>query len=415
MSNLGQFYGVGFPINSTLNQPYNSKVQSPGSDGTQWIGNNACSAFAWDSSYSYLPESLTSIHSIFLGPEADGSWFPYTTYPSIAYNPGGNVFVTGWYTGNTLSSSGGIGYRSTNAGTSWTRFSFPNPDREYRILQYCGNKFVGVANSSLTNGIITSTDGVTWTSITVGGSTTIAQPQDVASNGSTYYVAHEANGTGYYYSTDSGATWTSAAAPYAFKNLSCIGQGTIVWCPSASLFLATTTNSSVYMTSPTGATWTANTTSINFARNSMRADQGGQQKFAASASIIVCMGYGGNYTTSTDGVTWTAPALLTPTNPVTNILVHQFYYDGTRFCARVQQRMWYSTDGSTWTEGKKIGGFTLIIPQSNGVLFGFQFLSASVVTQCLRVENPTKTTPATIIPSVLGVTVFTNQTYYRIR
>lgn len=412
MSNLKQLYGTGFPISAGLGMPWMGEVQT-GSDGSQWYSNTTMAPFAYTSAYSYLPESMTSPHPLFPGPESGGSWCPGSTYQNIAWNPSGNVFVTAAYYGSTQNSVGYIYYRSTNDGVSWTQYTLPNGGQYYACMQYTGGKFIGVATSSLTNGIITSTDGITWTTITVSGSSVIGLCNDVVSNGSTNFIAIGPEAV-CYYSTDSAATWTSVSMPTNPLNVQVQGAGVVTWNAGAGLFICGATTAGYYMTSPTGATWTAVNNSTEYVIQSGRFTA--QTRFASNANTTVAVGQSTAVMTSTNGTTWTYQGLAANlygggTYP------HNVYYDGTRFVIRIANRVWYSTTGASgsWTEGKKIGGSTIIIPSSNGCLFNFALLTAGGSTKCIAVKNVTLTTPQTIISGVLPVATSTSMTHYRIR
>lgn len=403
MSNLSQFVGGGFPIGGGVAIPYNGDVYTS-SDGTQWYSNTPTSPFAYTSAYSYLPDSMVSSHPIMTGPEANGTWMPYTATFNIAYNPTAPLYCTAPYQGNTFN---GWTYYTSADGSTWTSRTFPNPSVTYTVLCYTAGKFIGVAPSTTTNGLITSTDGINWTSFNISS----IFAGDVASNGSTNIVVIPYASTTGMYSIDSGASWASFTIANT-SSFQAAGQGGITWNAGAGLFIVVINAAGAYSTSPTGATWTSRSAQSTFTPYSARFN--GNHKFASNSTTTVCVGLGGFFATSTDGLTWSNHGLISDTWGNSGA-PHQVYYDGTRFVVRYQQRVWYSTDGTTWTEGKPIGGHTLVIPQSNGVLFAFPLLAANVMSKMLNVSDVTLTTRQTILSSVLHVQQTTIHTHYRIR
>lgn len=405
MSNLSQFVGATIPIGGSIQaMPYGGDIYTA-PDGTQWYSGTPSSPFPYTTDYSYLPDFMCSSHPIMNGPESDNEWFTPNVNMSIAYDPVNGIYVTSFIYGDAT--NGYFYYTSTN-GSTWTLRQFPF-NINYNCIQFTAGKFIAYGPSVTTNGILTSTDGVTWTSITAPASVT---PFDIVSNGSTNIVMM-GTGTQCAYSTDSGATWASSAGFGSFNSTvnQIIGQGGITYNAGAGLFIAGTGTAGAYQTSPTGATWTNRNAQSTYLPYSIRFPAA--TKYASNATTTIAVGNGGFFATTTDGLTWSNHGYIS--DSWTNNVPNQVYYDGTKFVVRWQQRVFYSTNGTTWTEGKPIGGFTLVIPQSNGVLFGFPLLAASGQTKLLRVGDVSSTTRQTVISPVVHAAQATNHTQYRIR
>lgn len=405
MSNLSQFVGATIPMGGSIYQmPYGGDVYTA-PDGTQWYSNTPTSPFAYTSAYSYLPDHMVSSHPIMNGPESNGLWMPVVTGLNIAYNPTAPLYCTAPYFGNTTD---GWKYYTSSDGSTWTQRTFPNPASTYSCLQYTASKFIGAATGATANGVITSTDGINWTTVTGINLT----PQDIVSDGGSNIVIIPTSTTAAN-TIDGGTTWVSNALPATPSNFSLVGQGVATWNAGAGLFIVATTTAGTYMTSPTGAVWTLRNTQSTFSSYSNRF-AGSIFKVASNATTTIAVGYGGFFATTTDGLTWSNHGLISPTTGAA-FSPTQVYYDGTRFVVRYQQRVWYSTNGTTWTEGKPLGGFTLLIPQSNGVLFGFPLLSLLVPTKVLKVSDVSSTSRQTVISPILHVAQTTAVNYYRIR
>ena len=210
-----------------------------------------------------------------------------TTYiTSINWN--GSQFLVAGGTGKVATSPDGVTwtYQTGLSSTAWST-------TQVNDIHWNGSQYLIVGNSGK---VATSPDGVTWTNITT-----------LASVVSNYHVAAVAwDGTRYVavsqfarnaYSTDNGATWTSA-----LTNLSSTAWGT------ASIFDITYGNGTFLIGGATG-------------------------KIA----------------TSTDGATWTAQGGLSGTSWGTSI-VYTVYWTGSQFFAGGDVgKVAVSTNGVTWT------------------------------------------------------------------
>ena len=400
MSNLSQFYGAGFPIGSSLTQVYNGDlITNP--DGSQWLATTPTAPFAYTSAYSYLPEPFLSPHPFLLGPE--NGLFRNPTSPSIAYSPSSGVYCTNTFFGNT----GAYYYYTSADGVNWTLRTFPNAIA-YNYVFFVAGNFFATASGTTVNGLIYSTDAVTWTNSTIPS---FSVTQDIVYNGTNLVLISGTSAAAY--STNLGVTWTSVTLPSTPPNFAFPGVGVITWSQSAGLFLVSSTTSGQYSTSPDGITWTNRNAISSY--NSYFNLMSGAVKFASSPSVIVAAGVGGFFLTSTDGLTWTSGAIPGISN---NIGCTQLYYDGTRFVARYSFGVYYSTNGTTWIAAKQIGANAGASPYSNGVLFVFCSTTASFLTKAYKVQDVTLTSPQTIsvpVAANAAAGVGGTSTYYRIR
>lgn len=406
MSNLGQFYGKGFPIGGTVSLPNQGDLYTA-PDGSVWLGAFPSAPFAYSSTYASVAGISTVNHPLMNGPRDYGWWVPLSAISHLAYKPSGTLTATTALYGDTTN---GFTYAtSTNDGASWTTRSFPNT-KLYETLVFTGGKFVGVSNSSTTNGIITSTDAVTWTSVT-GVSATY---QDVVSDGTNNFVAIATSGTTAASSTDGGTTWASATVT-AFPNVSRPGMGLATWNAGASLFIGGTTTAGQYQTSPTGATWTLRSTQATFLPYSIQF--GGACKFASNATTTVVVGNGGFFATTTDGLTWSNHGFMNP-NMSGETTTNALYHDGSRFVAVFNNGdVCYSTNGTSWTvvdRSLRLLSGIGIVSISSGVLFTGSTITAARPGKLVRMSDATSTTPQTIIPSTFGAPAGAT-TYVRIK
>lgn len=405
MSNLAQFYGKGFPIGGSITMNYVGDVYTA-PDGTKWLANTTTAPFAYTSEYAAAAGIMTSPHPLMAGPESNGLWCPDGSTMQVAYKASGTLTCTSRIYGDTTN---GYTYATTtsNTGASWTLRSFPNT-KDYQTIVFTGGKFVGVSNSSTTNGVITSTDAVTWSSVT-GIS---ASYQDVVSDGANNFVA-VGTSTTWMYSTDAAATWTTTTA-VAPTNFSYPGKGVITWNAGAGLFIANNAAAGQYQTSPTGATWTTRNSQATYLpyQNRLAADT----KFASNSTMTVAVGRSTFFATTTDGLTWSNHGFISPTLSQTTSIPDAVYYDGTRFVVKYSGRVFYSTNGTSWTEGAYLGG-NVMIATSSGVLFMITSgVTVGQVAKLLRVSDVTLTAPQTVCMTQAAPSAHSStNTYYRIK
>jgi hypothetical protein len=173
--------------------------------------------------------------------------------------------------------------------------------------------------------IYTSTDSITWTARTSGTTSTI---QWIFNNGSSYFVC---GATGLVRNSTDGITWNTTTTG--------MGSETVLF----GTFITGITNpyiicssGGVLQSSTDGVTWT--TQSIGFATSSIN-------MVNKSGALVCAVGAGGAYATSTDGVTWSNSNSLFTTSAI-NVLLS----DGTNLVAGTTGGgIHASTNGVTWT------------------------------------------------------------------
>jgi len=213
-------------------------------------------------------------------------------------------------------------YENSAIGSAETWYLNSVPLQNYQDIAYGDGKFVAVSNSTFN--ILYSTDGLTWTTVTVGS---FGLKSIVYADGKFVAVGSEFSGvdliTNVEVSTD-GVSWTRYNP---FTNG--IGPTEITY--GNGLFVAVGDFSgNRVMTSPDGVTWTLRSVLGN--NDGWKSVAYGNGKFVAIASS------GDNRTMySTDGITWTALAI--------NIGTQKIIFADGKFTTGEN----YSTDGLTWT------------------------------------------------------------------
>jgi hypothetical protein len=234
-------------------------------------------------------------------------------------------------------------------GESWTLQNHaPALDQAWWKVAWGNGQFVAVAQSfGPNNTVMTSPDGITWTSRNAAISRQLNQ-------------IHYANGlwvaTGYNWdappmvmtSTDA-ITWTSRSEPDGgSSNVSWNGlaYGNGKWVATASA--GSGTNTQLGMTSPDGVTWTLRSIGASI-------DDWGEVVWAPELSLFVTVGNKGSdgnavAATSPDGITWT---VRTTTLGITTGTVASLAWSGSLFVAVYRSSsataIMTSPDGITWT------------------------------------------------------------------
>lgn len=225
------------------------------------------------------------------------------------------------------------------------------PDISPQGVAYGNGVYVAVGSQGTGNRVMSSTDGVTWTSRTSAADNSW---NDVCF-GNNLFVAVAGTGTGNRVMTSpDGVTWTirTSAADNVWNSI-CFGNNLYVAVASSG------TNNRV-MTSPDGTTWTTRTSAGNIPWNCIAYGNG---VYAAVASGVAT----NHVMRSTDGVTWTGIALAGAWDGIV--------YGGTTFVA-VQQSSSQggcatSSDASSWTlRTQSVAG------QWRRVAFGSGFFAA---------------------------------------
>lgn len=401
-----------YPLGSTIVDAYQGDTFTA-ADTTQWLANTSTAPFAYSSTYSALPTALLCPHSLITGPMGNGLWEMRST-ATYAYKASGTITCitsAGYNASNYVegdATNGYIYYTSTNGGTSWTRRTLPNT-KAYAIA-YTAGLFVGLSPNAATNAVITSTDAVTWSSITIGGGGSLnVFVSDIVSNGSTCIVVYTLTGNIAYVSTDSGATFASASITTTGNFTTGFNIGACTWNAGAGLFIGNVGTAGQYQTSPTGATWTLRDTITTYLPYGTLF--GTTCLYASSSIVTVAIAANGFFATTTDGLTWANHGFIVGTGPTAS-LVSAIYYDGARFVITgTTGRIFYSTNGTAWTEGRPAPG-AIIIPSNDRHLRIFG--TALLESKALIVTDPTATTAATVTTLDQTAAQSTTNTYTRI-
>jgi predicted RecA/RadA family phage recombinase len=216
----------------------------------------------------------------------------YNSWTSHLSNNMGWVSVT--WGGNTFVAvaDGGIGHRVMTSpdGITWTSRTSAADTNQWRGVTYGNGLFVAVAISGVGDRVTTSPDGITWT--------TRQSAADYSWNSVTYgnglFVAVASTGTGDRVMTSpDGITWTTrqSAADISWRSVT-YGNGLFV-------AVAESGTGNRVMTSPDGITWTSRTSATD---NNWRGVTYGNGLFVA----VAWSGTGDRVMTSPDGITWTS-------------------------------------------------------------------------------------------------------------
>ncbi len=198
-------------------------------------------------------------------------------------------------------------------------------------------KFVALASG--TDSAAYSTDGSTWTAMTMPTSESYTDVTYGLVDDIGYYMAISSGGTDGYYSTD-GLTWTGAALP-ASVTWSSVAYGN-------ERFVAVASGSSSTAISTNGQTWTSGGTLPNTNNWSSVAYGNGVWVAVASTSTAT-----GAYSTN-GGSTWTSMTL-----PSTGSWTSIAFGDGLFVAVRDGSTAYaYSLDGQTWIAGTLPGTLT---------------------------------------------------------
>jgi len=233
---------------------------------------------------------------------------------------------------------------SSTDGATWTNVTIPSPGGlyEYTAIAYNGsNKYVAFINSS--RNIVTSTDGVSWTAQTTNGTNNLPTARawtDAVFGGTRFVVVGSGGANPIAYSTD-GTTWTTGTLANTTWTSVAYGQ------PSATAYFVAVSATQAASYSIDGITWTTgNTLPSSDVWSSVAF---GNTRFVTVAGDTATATTKAAY--STDGTTWTAATM--PGAAAKWISVS---YGGGTFMAFAygSTRTAVSTNGSTWVEGPTI-------------------------------------------------------------
>ena len=270
----------------------------------------------------------------------------YAANPSIAYGSGKWVISAsdnGY--GNGTSYTTGISY-STD-GTTWTfvsLYSLIGNAYGVNAVHYANNRFIGWVQSS--NQIVYSTDGVTWSlaNNTAGGTTFTTSTANSYIYGNGIYIG-TSNGGGYYVTSTDGVNWTERSwASGPPRNIAFNG----------SKFVAV--GAANIQTSTDGTTWTNQTIPSGAGSTFLSV------AYSSKAGCFITGDNAGHYWTSTDGVTWTSRTTFWNTSASSYV---SFYGDSKCFItSNTDGAQYFSINGITWT--KMTAGITGATPGLTG-------------------------------------------------
>ena len=264
--------------------------------------------------------------------------FPSMTMGELAF--GNGKFVIGTTLGAVLTSSDGLTWSISNINAA-----NPAPVLNLFSLIFDGTRFVGVAGApGVLDNIITSTDGVTWTSV---GAPTPAYPQPaskfggiaVIGFGNNTYIGGESSGEPVLYTSTNLTTWTPHTIPTTFGrflNAVTFSGGVFYAVGDSNLFLRSTDN---------GATWSVGDIDSSNAGTSWNT-------VAAIGGKLVASNTSGGMATSLDGLKWTLASGV-PVDLARGGFVNQVAALNNQFVAVGSGGIILTspgTDGVTWTE-----------------------------------------------------------------
>lgn len=224
----------------------------------------------------------------------DGTRFVGTgTGGTVVTSPDGIAWTaastnqTGWfgrlaYANGRYVSAGISGlFQSTNLAT-WTAVT---SNQMYGVI-YANNLFVAAPNGGLALGIRTSTDGVTWNTVTVSGNP-VGSIYGLAGGGGSFVVTTGGGGgTTKIYSSTTGSTWTDSTPTGLTAVPESLAYG-----------------NSRYVLLTTGQSWTSTNGGTSWTLTPL-SPQVSNVLFVGSN--FVARANDGSFMQSTDGVTWTA-------------------------------------------------------------------------------------------------------------
>ncbi len=278
------------------------------------------------------------------------------TLDSVAY--GNGLFVAGGFGNTIISSTDGITW------TSRSSISNANPDADYyRVNGFAWSastsRFIAVGdrvgvNNTIPPLLATSPDGITWTRANLAAGIYIgANLLDVTSDSAGITVV----GPGYIFHSTDGVAWTSELpAGIGSANLSGVASSGTV--RVAVGYDNAMTPASLIYTSSNGGAWTRVTAPTGFAPNDVTWN--GSLFVVVGSSAPLQVGVTPMIATSSDGQTWTVQTLPSAI-ATSSYQLADVTWDGTRFIAvgapyalANERLILSSTDGITWTVDQQI-------------------------------------------------------------
>lgn len=265
----------------------------------------------------------------------------------------GQIFTSRGSSAEAEWSNGGsvLGYQATShapavvqAGSNWSVSSTP-ADNTWQSVCFGANLFVAVASSGSGNRVMTSPDGVTWTTRSTSG---LDNTWRSVAYGNGVFVAVSYDGNAMT-STD-GITWIDRSPPAGhFFTRIAFGNGVFVAVANsgggASTYICTTTD---------GITWTARSTGAGGFDAVAYGEIDGQPRW-------IVAGYGISYWSDNDGATWTVGSGLSTQNH-SQAAFGNGVFVVLRNTGTGTPMPYLSYDGKTWTASKTVydGSWTAI-------------------------------------------------------
>ena len=278
------------------------------------------------------------------------------TLDSVAY--GNGLFVAGGFGNTIISSTDGITW------TSRSSTSDAKPDANYYQVNGLAwsastNRFIAVGdrtgvNNSIPPLLATSPDGITWTRASLASGTYIgAKLTDITSDSTGITVV----GPGYIFHSADGVAWTTELPDgIGSANLSGVASSGTVRV-AVGYDNAMTPAALIYISNNRGA-WTRVTAPTGFAPNDVTWN--GSVFVIVGSSAPLQVGVTPKIATSSDGQTWTLQTLPSAIAS-SSYQLEGVNWDGTRFIALgspyafVSERLILtSTDGVTWAVDQQI-------------------------------------------------------------
>ncbi len=252
-----------------------------------------------------------------------------TSSQLAGFNGGGSASFFSVITGPSFFAIGGAGtiIKTTVNGSTYTDRA-SGMTSSIRAGTYGLSKFVfvGTPSADSTNGITTSSDGITWAGVkSVHGSVSY---NDGACNLTTCVIIGAASAVA---TTTDLLTFTRQTGFGGSLSIS-----SVTWSGDLSLFTAVT-STGVIKTSPDGVTWTTQTTPGGVT-NLWWVD------WNDALNLLVAVGNGGKIITSTNGTAWTLQ-----TSPSTAPLYSVFSAGSTLIAMGDSLTILKSTNGTAWT------------------------------------------------------------------
>ncbi len=217
-------------------------------------------------------------------------------------------------------------------GLKWTSRTLPTTGQTWWSVAYGNGLFVSVASNG-TNRIITSPDGINWTSRadpTAGNSGWRS-----VTYGNGLFVAVANSGTNRVMTSPDGVNWTvrNAAAANSWQSVT-YGNG---------LFVAVSTDgTNRVMTSPDGVNWTV--------RNAAAANSWQSVTYGNGRFVAVTDSGANKVMYSSDGITWSSSASAINTNQWWGVTYgNGLFVAVSHNTGSTANRVMTSVDGSTWT------------------------------------------------------------------